>query len=70
MIAHAKSKGGSERDVDSIYLKGEEAILEHERRNGYDKSVGPNGVVKRTNHRLVDEVDNGFVPVGGRHKVY
>lgn len=32
--------------VDSVYLRGEEAVLEHERRNGYDKAWGPNGVAQ------------------------
>lgn len=45
MIADAEAKGGSAKDVDSIYLQGEEAILEHERRNGYDKAFGESGVV-------------------------
>lgn len=45
MIADAEAKGGSAKDVDSIYLRGEEAILEHERRNGYDKEFGEAGVV-------------------------
>lgn len=44
MIADAEAKGGSATDVDSIYLRGEEAILEHERRNGYDKEIGDSGV--------------------------
>lgn len=34
MIAHAKSHAGSTADVDSVYLKVEEVIKEHERRNG------------------------------------
>lgn len=45
MIADAEAKGGSAKDVDSIYLRGQEAILEHERRNGYDKEFGESGVV-------------------------
>jgi hypothetical protein len=27
-------------------LKGEDAIAEHERRNGYDKEYGPGGVIQ------------------------
>jgi hypothetical protein len=30
--------------VDSIYLRGEEFIKEHEKRNGYDRSHGPGGL--------------------------
>jgi hypothetical protein len=44
MISAAKLKGLGENSVDSVYLKGEEAILEHEKRNGYDKAFGRNGV--------------------------
>jgi hypothetical protein len=44
MIAAAEAEGGSAADVDSVYLRGEEAILEHERRNGYDKEFGESGV--------------------------
>lgn len=44
MIAAAEAKGGSAADVDSVYLRGEEAIMEHERRNGYDKEFGEGGV--------------------------
>lgn len=45
MIADAESNGRSAQDVDSIYLRGDEAILEHERQNGYDKEFGESGVV-------------------------
>jgi hypothetical protein len=44
MIKAAEAKGLSADSVDSVYLKGEEAILEHERRNGYDKAYSPHGV--------------------------
>lgn len=47
MIKHAEANGGSRDDVDSVYLRGIEAIKEHERRNGYDKAYGPNGVLAR-----------------------
>jgi hypothetical protein len=30
--------------VDSIYLRGEEFIKEHEKRNGYDRPHGPGGL--------------------------
>jgi len=46
MLADAKAKGLGPESVDSVYLKGEYAIKEHERRNGYDKGWGPNGVQK------------------------
>lgn len=46
MIAAAEAKGGSAADVDSVYLRGEEAILEHERRNGLDKEFGESGVAE------------------------
>lgn len=45
MIADAEARGGTANDVDSIYLQGDEAILEHEKRNGYDKEFGESGVV-------------------------
>lgn len=44
MIAAAKEKGLDDSAVDSIYLKGEEYMREHERRNGYDLPIGPNGL--------------------------
>lgn len=47
MIAAAEAKGFTKDNVDSVYLKGEAAILEHETRNGYDKEYGPNGVIVR-----------------------
>jgi chorismate mutase len=46
LIAAAKEEGLSPESVDSIYLKGEDAIAEHERRNGYDKAYGPGGVIQ------------------------
>ena len=45
MIKAAQDKGLGPESVDSIYLKGEEAIMEHEKRNGYDKDFGPGGVL-------------------------
>ena len=47
MIKAAEAKGLGADSVDSVYLKGEEAILEHEKRNGYDKAYGPTGVQER-----------------------
>jgi hypothetical protein len=44
MIAAAKAKGLDESSVDSIYLKGEEALKIHHRRNGLDLPIGPNGL--------------------------
>lgn len=44
-----------------MYLKGEDAILEHERRNGYDKSWGPNGVASSMKDNIV------HVPETARH---
>lgn len=46
MIKAAEAKGLDRSSVDSIYLQGEEAIKEHERRNGYDKEYGPGGVLQ------------------------
>lgn len=40
MIAAA----GGRDNVDSVYLRGEEALAEHERRNGYNLAFGPGGV--------------------------
>jgi hypothetical protein len=44
MIAAAEAKGKGKESVDSVYLKGEEAIREHERRAGYDLAHGPGGI--------------------------
>jgi hypothetical protein len=44
MVKAAEAKGLGKETVDSIYLKGEEAIKEHEKRNGYDQDYGPGGV--------------------------
>jgi hypothetical protein len=44
MIAAAAAEGLGRDSVDSIYLKGEEAIREHERRAGYDLVHGPGGI--------------------------
>lgn len=63
MIADAEAKGGSAADVDSIYLRGEEAIAEHEARNGYDKEIGPTGVVSSLND------DHHEKPEGKRHVI-
>lgn len=46
MIADAEARGLDASAVDSVYLRGEEAVKEHERRNGYDKEIGPTGVVR------------------------
>lgn len=59
--ADAVARGLPPDSVDSIYLQGEEAILEHERRNGYDKGWGPNGVQKTA------KVDTVFVPDTPQH---
>ncbi|KZT51166.1 hypothetical protein CALCODRAFT_443460 [Calocera cornea HHB12733] len=42
MIAHAKSQGLGPESVDSIYLRGDDAIKEHQRRNGFNLPHGPN----------------------------
>jgi len=46
LVAAAKKKGLGPESVDSVYLRGEEAVREHERRNGYDRPWGVNGVQK------------------------
>ncbi len=48
MIKAAEANGLGPESIDSIYLKGPEAVLEHEKRNGYDKEFGPGGVIRRT----------------------
>jgi hypothetical protein len=60
MIAHAKAQGLTEDDVDSIYLRGEDAIREHEIRNGYDLPFGPTGVAGRERDQ-----NTYFVPAYG-----
>ena len=61
MIKHAKENGLDVDSVDSVYLKGDEAIREHERRNGYDLDYGPNGVMssqqENTNDVLGSDVN-------------
>jgi hypothetical protein len=44
MIVAAEARGGNVANVDSVYLRGEDALREHERRNGYDKDFGECGV--------------------------
>ena len=44
----AEAKGQDPNAVDSVYLRGAAAIEEHERRNGYDKAYGPNGVIVKS----------------------
>jgi hypothetical protein len=44
MIKAAEAKGLTADSVDSVYLRGDDAILEHERRNGYDKKYSETGV--------------------------
>lgn len=44
MLAAAKARGLGSESVTSVYLRGEEAMRNHERRNGYHLPVGPNGV--------------------------
>lgn len=44
MIAAAKAKGLDESAVDSIHLRGEAAIKEHEHRHAYDLPLGPGGL--------------------------
>jgi len=44
LVAAAKAKGLPADSVDSIYLRGEEFIKEHEKRNGYDRPHGPGGL--------------------------
>ncbi|RSH89876.1 hypothetical protein EHS25_001862 [Saitozyma podzolica] len=44
LVAAAKAKGLDESYVDSIHLRGEAAIREHERRHAYDLPLGPHGL--------------------------
>ena len=66
MIKASEAKGLGADSVDSVYLRGEEAILEHERRNGYDKKYGPYGVEDRKG--MKDEAKMVFPD--SRHVVY
>ncbi|ORY34298.1 hypothetical protein BCR39DRAFT_517536 [Naematelia encephala] len=63
MLADAERKGLPPSSVDSVYLKGEKAIEEHERRNGYDKAFGPNGVAQTMKD------DAPYVPEAPKHDV-
>ncbi|KAH8901708.1 hypothetical protein GQ53DRAFT_851719 [Thozetella sp. PMI_491] len=45
MIKAAEDEGLGPESVDSIYLKGEDAIREHEKRNGYDKDFSSAGAI-------------------------
>ena len=58
MLAAAAARGERPESVDSVYLRGEEAIKEHERRNGYDKEWGVNGVQRMAGDGAV------YVPEG------
>jgi hypothetical protein len=63
MIAAAKAKGLGPDSVDSIYLKGEDAMREHERRNGYDRPHGPGGIQYEMNNDVAGkayETDEGM----------
>jgi hypothetical protein len=44
MIQFAASKGLPASSVESLYVKGEDVVREHEKRNGYDRPHGPGGV--------------------------
>lgn len=44
MIQSAASKGLPASSVESLYVKGEDVVREHEKRNGYDRPHGPGGV--------------------------
>jgi len=48
MISHAASQGLGPESIDSIYLKGEDAIKEHYKRNGFDLPHGPNRFAEGT----------------------
>lgn len=63
LIAAAKAKGLDVSSVDSVYLRGDEAIREHERRNGYDKAFGRNGVERWMGDKAM------VAPEGNRHLV-
>lgn len=64
MIDDAKSKGLGPESVDSVYLRGEEALLEHESRNGYNVEFGPTGVAMLPNDNKVQYIPEGS---GMRH---
>jgi hypothetical protein len=61
LLADAKARGLPDASVDSVYLRGEAAIAEHEKRNGYDKTWGPNGVAASMRDDVV------HVPTAARH---
>lgn len=60
MLVDAESKGLTRANVDSVYLRGPEAMAEHERRNGYDLGWGPTGVAKT----MIDS--RPFIPTESR----
>ncbi len=62
MVAHAKSKGLGPESVDSVYLRGPEAIKEHERRNGYDKEDGPAASVVTSDGTRMKSAPDKAVP--------
>jgi hypothetical protein len=51
VITDAKAEGLPAESVDRVYLGGEEAILEHERRNGYDRHAGATVKLRRRRTR-------------------
>jgi hypothetical protein len=68
MIAHARQNRLSFDSVENVYLKGNGAIKEHNKRNGYGLQLGPNGMMssqqRNTNDVAGPEVDalKDFIP--------
>ena len=64
MVSDAKRRRLGPESVDSIYLRGEAAIKEHERRNGYDKAFGPSGVALQMKEKVedIDAQRKGRIP--------
>lgn len=67
MLKNAADRGLGPDSVDSIYLKGEGAIQEHERRNGYDLEYGPNGVMSSQQENTNDVVGSDVGAIRVKH---
>jgi hypothetical protein len=67
MAEFAKQNGLDPKTIDSVYLKGEEAIREHERRNGYDLDYGPNGVMSSQQENTNDTPGSDVNAIKTKH---
>jgi hypothetical protein len=70
MVEHAVANGLDVSSIDSVYLQGEEALREHERRNGYDLEYGPNGVMSAQQENTNDVVGSDVERIKERKREF